>query len=503
MKPGGAIRGSITKKLFFITMIIFISFLTFTLVCQRVLFEKIYYNKKKANVEANVSKFYDTLSNSNNQAEIVEAMKQYEDNYNTFMAIVDLNSNITITFKTGFERIDMQKNTMVKEILNEIRRDSVLNEELSERGKVTFVPTQPRSTTQNLVSVLMDESKIIIGVTSLQYIKEAVDVIEIFYEYFYVAAIIVITFLSIVYSRMITGPLRKINKVANKMSDLDFSEKCNVNSEDEIGNLAITLNFLSSKLQDALSSLKSANRKLQADIDKERKLENMRKEFIADVSHELKTPITLIKGYAEGIKDDVFSEEERAFSLDVIISESDKMSNLVKDMLELSSLESGTMKLMEEICDIGEIISTTIKKLKPSMEDKSITLQLDLAENLKVKGDSFKLEQVITNFLTNAIRYTPENGEVWVTAKGYKEKAYISFENSGEPIEEEKLSKIWDKFYKIDKSRNRNLGGTGLGLSIVKNIIELHRGSFGARNTERGVMFYFAIDMVKDDVYNY
>jgi len=147
------------------------------------LFEKIYYSKKKADVETNVKKFYDTLSNAKDQLEVVEAMKQYEDNYNTFMAIVDLDSNITITFKTGFERLDAQKNTMIKDLVNEIRYNDSLKEELNQRGKVTFGATQPGATTKSLVSIKMDKSKIIIGVTSLQYISEAVDVIEIFYEY--------------------------------------------------------------------------------------------------------------------------------------------------------------------------------------------------------------------------------------------------------------------------------------------------------------------------------
>lgn len=491
-----SIKGSITKKLFFVTMVIFISFLTFTLLCQRILFEKIYYSKKKADVETNVKKFYDTLSNAKDHLEVVEAMKQYEDNYNTFMAIVDLDSNITITFKTGFERLDAQKNTMIKDLVNEIRYNDSLKEELNERGKVTFGATQPGATTKSLVSIRMDKSKIIIGVTSLQYISEAVDVIEIFYEYFYIGAIIIIVFLSLIYSKMITGPLRRINKIAIKMSYLDFSEGCEVESKDEIGNLAITLNFLSSKLREALSSLQNANKKLQQDIDKERKLENMRKEFIADVSHELKTPITLIKGYAEGIKDEVFSENEKEYSLDVIISEADKMGNLVKDMLHLSSLESGTIVLEESICDISEIITGIVKKLRPSIEDKNINLSITLMENLKVKGDSFKLEQVVTNFLTNAIRHTPDEGQIWIEGKKEENNVFVSFENSGSAIEEEQLSKIWDKFYKIDKSRSRNLGGTGLGLSIVKKILELHRGSYGALNTDKGVKFYFKIQGV-------
>lgn len=494
MRPEITVKNSITRKLFFITIIIFISFLAFTLITQRVFFEKMYYNKKKADIEANVGKFKQTLAMAKSEEEILIAMKEYEDKYNTFMAIVDTENNITIVFNTGHKKIDTDKQTMVRNIVNEFKYNSELQQELSNKGKITFGVTDQKTDTKSLVSVIIQDSQIILGFTSMQSIKEAVGVIEIFYKYFYIAAIVVIVFLSLVFTRMITRPLKRINKVAMKMAHLDFSEKCLVNSEDEIGSLANSLNFLSSELQLSLNSLQSANTKLRRDIDKERKLETMRKEFIADVSHELKTPITLIKGYAEGIKDDMFSKEEVDYSLDVIISESDKMGNLVKDMLELSTLESENIILKTEVCDIGQIIEGTIKRLMPSILEKNIDVHIDLADNLRLKGDCFKLEQVVTNFLTNAIRHTNIGGHIWISTKVKKEKGFVYFENSGGHIEEEALSKIWDKFYKGDKSRSRKLGGTGLGLSIVKKIVELHKGTYGVKNTEQGVMFYFSVD---------
>jgi two-component system, OmpR family, sensor histidine kinase VanS len=517
MKPKSTVRNSITKKLFLITVVIFISFLAFTFISQRVFFERMYYNKKKVDIENNVMKFNQILSGAKSEEEILIAMKEYEDNYNTFMAIFDTTNNVTVIFNTGHKKIDMDKQDMVRDIVNEIKYNQELNKELIKNGKITFGASNPRNETKSLVSVLVDDAKIVLGFTSMQSITEAVGVIEIFYKYFYMAAIAAIILLSLIYTKMITRPLKRINKVAMKMAHLDFNEKCAVSSEDEIGSLAQSLNFLSSKLQDALFSLQSANEKLRRDIHKERQLETMRKEFIADVSHELKTPITLIKGYAEGIKDDVFSKEEVEYSLDVIISESDKMSNLVKGMLELSSLESDNAVLNKELCNIGQIIESTIKKLKPSIEEKEINVHMDLLESIMIKGDAFKLEQVVTNFLTNAIRHTNFKGDIWITSnivyekalpmineeetefnsnmKESKGKVLISFENSGSNIVEEDLEKIWHKFYKRDKSRNRSLGGTGLGLSIVKKIIELHEGLYGVRNTERGVMFYFGIQV--------
>ena len=218
----------------------------------------------------------------------------------------------------------------------------------------------------------------------------------------------------------------------------------------------------------------------------------MRKEFIADVSHELKTPITLIKGYAEGIKDGVFLEDNMNSSLNVIIEESDKMSNLVRDMLQISSLESGKVILNKELFFIDNLVKNVVKKLHHSIDNKNVKIDLNLYEK-QIYGDAFKIEQVITNFLTNAIRHTPCEGSIFVKMYPRGNMTKLSFENTGELINKEEIDKIWDKFYKIDKSRNRKDSGTGLGLSIVKNIVDLHQGKCGVENTKRGVRFYFEL----------
>ena len=290
---------------------------------------------------------------------------------------------------------------------------------------------------------------------------------------------------------MITNPLKRINETAKKMSNLDFSEKCEVLSQDEIGNLAITLNFLSENLYRALSSLQRANIQLQKDIEKERKVEEVRKEFVAAVSHELKTPITIIKGYVEGIKDDIFSEEEKNESLDIILEETNKMGKLVKDMLDLSALESHATELKYEIFNLSEMIEKNIKSLNNEINDKDITIDRNYISDVYIKADKFRMEQVITNFLTNAIRHTEPLGFIWVAMNFEDNRLKVSVENSANPISDEEMHNIWNKFYKADKSRNRTFGGSGLGLSIVKNVLELHGMEYGTRNTDRGVEFYF------------
>lgn len=487
----GNIEKSITIKMFAVTTLVFIAFLTITLLSQRILFEKIYNDKKENDIKSNVIKFRDTLSNPKDEGEIAESIKKFDTNYNTSIGVVNMQSNLILTINTDSEIIDKKNTEIFNYIIKTIKADSELLSEMLNKKQVT-ISFKDGENTKYLASAILYENNIIVGFTSLQYVKEAMDVIGIFYKYFYVGAIVVIVALALIYSKLITKPLREINKVAVKMSNLDFSKRCTIVYEDEIGNLGETLNFLGQNLDSSLNSLKEANRKLQDDIEREREIETMRKEFIADVSHELKTPITLVKGYAEGIKDGVFLEGNMDSSLNVIIEESDKMNNLVRDMLQISSLESGKVILNKELFFIDNLVKNVVKKLHHSIDNKNVKIDMNLYEK-QIYGDVFKIEQVITNFLTNAVRHTPCEGSIFVEMYPKGNMTQISFENTGELINEEEVDKIWDKFYKIDKSRNRKDGGTGLGLSIVKNIVDLHGGQYGVENTRRGVKFYFVL----------
>jgi len=348
------IEKSITLKMFVVTTVVFITFLTITLLSQRILFEKIYNDKKENDIKSNVIKFRDTLSNPKDEREIIESIKKFENNYNTSIGVVNTENNIIVTFKTDSETIDSKNTEIFNYVIKTIKTDPELLNEMINKKQVT-ISFKNSENTKYLASALLHENNIIVGFTSLQYVKEAMGVIGIFYKYFYLGAIVVIVVLALIYSKFITKPLREINKVAVRMSNLDFSQRCTMVYEDEIGNLGETLNFLGQNLDSSLNSLKEVNRKLQNDIHREREIEIMRKEFIADVSHELKTPITLIKGYAEGIKDGVFLEDNMNSSLNVIIEESDKMSNLVRDMLQISSLESGKVILNKELFFIDNL----------------------------------------------------------------------------------------------------------------------------------------------------
>jgi signal transduction histidine kinase len=369
-------------------------------------------------------------------------------------------------------------------------------ENLNSQNKTILVRTKGiQEVEKKLISITpnKENGEIIFAISSLQNVSEASSVIRQFYIYFFVGAAIIVTALSLVYSKMIAKPLVKINRSATKMANLDFSEKCRVNSNDEIGNVAASLNFLSENLDNALTNLRTANAKLEEDIEKERDLERMRKEFVASVSHELKTPITLIDGYAVGLKDEVFEGKEKDFYLDVIIDEARKMGHLVTDMLDLSQLESGNFKLTLIELNLKELVVYTIKKYEALIAEKSVKIETSLIDNIRINADWERMEQVLTNFITNAIRHVDENGTIKVNMIDKGEHISVEVENTGSHMPEDEMERIWDKFYKLDKSRNRKFGGTGIGLSIVKNILTLHGYEYGVSNTVGGVKFYFSV----------
>lgn len=490
------LRKSIASKLFLITLGFFSSFIIITLLFQSLSFQKFYQNRKMKNLRVNLEKLRTDYNSSTGLNDVLTLIKDFEDKNNCKVVILDSKGNLNFITDLNNRAVNGSRLRAIREIVDAWTSNPDAFIKLKESGKsITYISKSSFGGIKNIVCISPDNSanEVFFAVSSFQPINEASSVIKEFYIYIFAGAGILIIILSIIYANMITKPLLKLNATANKMANLDFSEKCAVESDDEIGNLAATMNFLSSNLETSLSSLKAANKKLLQDIEKERELEKMRREFVAGVSHELKTPISLIEGYAEALKDNVAEENERDYYLDVIIDESQNMGKLVSEMLNLARLESGNMKLNMESFNIGALMDEIVRKYSNAMAEKNISLSYSSNEKLNVNGDISKIEQVIRNLLTNAIRYSDVSGSIYINTFEKADDVFIEIENTGQHIADDQMDKIWEKFYRVEKSRNRNLGGTGLGLSIVKNILVLHNSNFGVQNTERGVKFYFSL----------
>ena len=304
-------------------------------------------------------------------------------------------------------------------------------------------------------------------------------------------------------SRKFTDPILELNDIAKKMSNLDFSHKYRIKDvDDEINNLGRSINVMSDKLERTINQLRNSNIELEKDIEEKSKIDEMRKSFISDVSHELKTPIALIQGYSEGLLENVNTDEEsRKFYAEVIFDETNKMDKLVKQLLELMKLEYGKRQFNDKKFNIVEVEKEVVRKSKVMLEEKKVKIEFNLSEEINVFADDFYIEQVISNYITNAIKHVKEiDGKKVISIVNEvnieKNKVRVKIFNTGENIAEEHINRIWNRFYKVDESRNRTDGGTGIGLSFVKAIMNNYGNRYGVTNKDDGVEFYFDLDLI-------
>lgn len=323
------------------------------------------------------------------------------------------------------------------------------------------------------------------AMTSLQPVNEAVGIIKDYYVYIIIVALLLVLLASFYYSRQIARPLLRINRTTRQMANLDFSEKIPITTKDEIGDLSGNINELSERLHSHILQL-------EQDIEKEKQLEHTRKEFIAGVSHELKTPLSVIQSCLDILNDGVASHKREHYFA-AMGDEVGRMNVLIADMLELAKYESGTYKMDTGSFYIDAVIERVCAKLTPDFAAKQLLLHTSLIP-AEVEGNERRIEQVLVNFLTNAISYTPEQESIYVTASEERDTILICIENKGAHIPDEQLEKIWDRFYRGETSRHRSTGGTGLGLAISKKILEMHGVPYGVNNTSDGVMFYFQLN---------
>ena len=497
-------RRKIALKLFVVTALIFILFISAQVLFQSVFFENFYVDRKTNGLAENLESFSkDYTKNIGSIENTLNNVKNFEDKNNAKIAILESNGLLSYTSDYDSEMKNSGSIRVIQGVIREWTANPKSFLELQKKGEsVTYIFNDSYYNIKHIVAVkpvIFNDipTKVIFAVSSLQPVNEAVGVMRDFYIYIYIFGIALTLVLAYIYSNMVSKPLINLNNTASKMAELDFHEKCEINREDEIGSLAKTLNFLSTNLSSALNSLQESNAKLKEDIEREKEIEERRKEFVAAVSHELKTPISLIEGYAEGIKDGIVEGEDKDYYINVIIDEAEKMGRLVSEMLELSKLESGNFKIQIEEFNLSASINETIRRLEEGYLDSGSKVKINkkIENELQVLGDKNKIKEVLTNFLTNAIRHTKEGGSIYVRTIAIEDKVTVEIENSGEHIPKEDIDKVWDKFYKVDKARSRNAGGTGLGLAIVKNILNLHDSEYGVENTEIGVRFHFTLKL--------
>ncbi|WP_241426654.1 sensor histidine kinase [Dysosmobacter acutus] len=324
-------------------------------------------------------------------------------------------------------------------------------------------------------------------VASLVGVNQTLEAIGRVMPYLMVLVLTISLLGALFYSRYITRPIVRLSGISQRMAGLDFSWKCGEKRGDEIGILGRNLDELSERLSGALSELKEANASLQEDIDRQRETERQRTAFFAAASHELKTPITILKGQISGMlgKVDVYQDRDKYLARALTVT--GRMEALIQEMLTVSRMEKADGLVRREAVDLSDLVRQQTEQAEDLAVQREQTLSMDLAPGLTVEGDGTLLRLAVSNLLTNALTYSPPGASTRVRLQAEERGVHLSMENSGVQIPEHALPHLCEAFYRVEESRNRETGGSGLGLYLVKMIAERHHASFAICNTESGV----------------
>ncbi|MCM1135343.1 MAG: HAMP domain-containing histidine kinase [Clostridium sp.] len=405
----------------------------------------------------------------------------------------------TRTIKASMNEYEMLSRKLLDYLFkkNEAERDRILAEEENYEMHIEL-DSRTRFEYVDMWGVL-DNGNLFLFRSPLESIRESVNLANRFLAYVGIGSAIFSAFIILLVSRKITEPIMELVRISERMKHLDFDAKYAGNSRTEISLLGQNINELSETLEFTISELKSANNELKSDIERKNEIDEMRKEFLSNVSHELKTPIALIQGYAEGLKEGINDDaESREFYCEVIMDEASKMNHMVKKLLTLNQLEFGNNTITMERFDITALICNYLQSAAILCRQKEINVQMEDYPPIFVWADEFMIEEVFSNYFSNAINHVAGNRVIDVKLVLKENKVRISVFNTGIPIPEESISHIWEKFYKVDKARTREYGGSGVGLSIVKATMEALNQDYGVINYDNGVEFWFELENVKN-----
>ena len=488
---------SVRVKLFITLSFVILLIIAFLILVNNFVFGQFYiYSKTKAlkSVYEVVNNYY--INSQNIDLEIQLERIAINNNFDILIKN-DQNVNVYTSNKDFFSTLG-QMNEMTS------RFNANLGEMIEKEEDFTIkkIKDNKNDITYILLSATLDNDYLLYIRIPITSIQESVKISNNFLYLMAGFAILIAAVIVSYVSRKFGDPITELNDIARKMSNLDFSHRYRItDTEDEINNLGKSINVMSDKLEKTIKQLRNTNIELEKDIEEKSQIDEMRKSFISDVSHELKTPIALIQGYSEGLLENVNTDEEsRKFYAEVILDETNKMDRLVKQLLELMKLEYGKREFEDKPFNMVELEKEVVIKSQVMLEEKEVQIKLKTVDEINVLADDFYIEQVMSNYLTNAIKHVKAvNGEKYIQVENVvnvdKNKVRVKVFNTGDNIAEEDIARIWNRFYKIDESRNRENGGTGNGLSFVKAIMSKYGNVYGVINKENGVEFYLELDL--------
>jgi len=499
-------KGSIQKQLAFMV----IGLLAFTiLLCIFIknTFLDQYYQK---DTEHKVEQMYELLNNAGNKGTLeeesaLENIRWFAFRNNMNVLLINTNSEEVLfaAFNNGNELsrklmgyvlgIDMNK--------REVTKDGYTKDGYTKEINKVF-QTYDRQTQNEYTEMYgkLDNGYWFIISITMESMHTGVNLANRFLTYVGIFAILLGGIFSWIFAKRFTKPIMNLANLSERIMNLDFEAKYQGKDKNEIAFLGNNMNKLSDSLQLTISELKTANNELQKDLERKEEIEEMRTEFLSNVSHELKTPISLIRGYAEGLAEGISDDpESRAYYLDVIMDEADKMNQMVQKLLVLNQLEFGKESVSMERFDVMELIRNFVHSSDILLKDNEIEVTLPTQDSCYVWGDCAKVEEVVANYFTNAVHFCKYDYKIDITLEMKENKVKIGIFNTGDPIPEESLPHLWEKFYKVDKARTREYGGSGIGLSIVKAIVSSMNQEYGVENYNNGVQFWFTLELASSE----
>lgn len=486
----GKKRNTVSKQLTLIFVGLMAGVILVCLLVNSLFIGKYYiFEKEKALKESHARIVYEQAKEDFDEQEFANTLNDLALRYNISMCVLDSERKVKYATSNGGDKLDVRLIGYVFGI-NAPSASVILD-----NGDYVLQRTQEKNQEFLELYGILDNGVAFILQSTIESVEESARLGMTFFAIIGIFGLVIGAIVIATVTRRITRPLRELNDLSNRMVELDFEAKYHGKSDNEIGALGENMNLMSASLEKTISELKTANNELQKDIEKKEQIDLMRREFLGNVSHELKTPIALIQGYAEGLQDNITDDPESVrYYCDVIIDEAGKMNRLVKQLMSLNQLESGNDIVVMERFNLTDLLENCLRQQKLLATEKGCRVFFEELPNCFVWGDEFKIEEVFTNYFSNAVNHC--GGEKRIDVKVVNKDSHVRVVvfNTGEPIPEESLGLLWDKFYKVDKARTREYGGSGVGLSIVKAIMNSMNQQFGVENKENGVAFWFELE---------
>ena len=456
--------------------------------------EKFYIKNKQASLMTVYNRIVAGVNNKELKTEDFELeMRRYASTYNVSLVILKQT-------RSRLEIVDIYSNEPSAEIVKEaeyyIMGIAGIDSVITKTDDLLVVTRTDMKTSFEYIEMwgVLSEELVFLMRTPVESIRESTEIANRFLLYVGLISMAVSGIIIYFITRSISKPILELASISERMADMDFDVKYNGKARNEVGLLGNNINRLSESLESTIGELKEANIELQKDNEQKTKIDEMRKEFISNVSHELKTPIALIQGYSEGLKEGINEEEERDYYCDVIMDEASRMNVMVKKLMTLNQLEFGYYEPSPVTFDILDLIRSNVSSAE--ILTKQAGIETTVPEgSCFVFADEFMIEEVLNNLLSNARNHCESEGQkrIDVSLEMQENRVRVGVFNTGRPIPDESLEHIWEKFYKVDKARTRAYGGSGVGLSIVKAIMDAHGQGYGVSNLDGGVLFWFTL----------